>query len=135
MQRVLLAIVMTFAAATVACTGTAVVGQTPRGAAIVRIPLRLSNVHLVRTQPPVLIDAGTLGDMDDLKKALDDYGVRVSDLGLVVVTHGHGDHAGLAFDLRRMTGAKIMLGAGDLDLARVGHNDELKPIGIWHVAA
>jgi glyoxylase-like metal-dependent hydrolase (beta-lactamase superfamily II) len=112
------------------CTSTAVVGQAPGGAAIVRVPLRLSNVHVVTTSPPVLIDSGTIGDMGDLEKALSDYGVRKSELGLVVVTHGHADHAGLAFDLRRTTNAKIMLGAGDLDLARLGHNDELRPTGL-----
>jgi glyoxylase-like metal-dependent hydrolase (beta-lactamase superfamily II) len=111
----------------VGCTGTAIVGQAPGGAAIVRIPLRLSNVHVVTTNPPILIDSGTLGDMGDLERALSDYGVRKSDLGLVIVTHGHADHAGLASDLRRATGAKIMLGAGDTELARLGHNDELRP--------
>lgn len=114
---------------TLGCTGTAVVGQAPGGAAIVRVPLRLSNVHVITTRPPILIDSGTIGDMDDLRRALDDSGVRMAELGLVVVTHGHADHAGLAADLRRATGAKILLGAGDTDLARRGINDELKPIG------
>ncbi len=120
-------LVLAGAIALLGCTGTAIVGQAPGGAAIVRIPLRLSNVHLVTTNPPVLIDSGTIGDMGDLDKALSDYGVRKSHLGLVVVTHGHADHAGLAADLRRATGAKIMLGAGDTELARLGHNDELLP--------
>ncbi|MDB4938944.1 MAG: beta-lactamase domain protein [Labilithrix sp.] len=123
--------VFMFAAAlamfTLGCTGSAVVGRAPGGAEIVRIPLRLSNVHVVKTKTPVLIDSGTLGDMDDLRKALDDYGVSSSSLGLVVLTHGHADHAGLAADLRRATGAKIMLGEGDLGLARQGHDDELLP--------
>ena len=126
---VVLALLSMLLAAMLGCTPTAVVGYTPRGAEIVRIPLRLSNVHLIRTKTPVLIDSGTLGDMDDLRHALDDYGLRASDLRLVVLTHGHADHAGLAADLRRASGAKIMLGAGDLGLARAGHNDELMPTG------
>lgn len=113
------------------CTSSAVVGKAPGGAEIVRIPLRLSNVHVVKTQAPVLIDAGTLGDMDDLSRAFEEYGVRAKSIGLVVLTHGHGDHAGLAFDLRRTTGAKIMLGAGDLGLAAAGHNDELRPTSFF----
>lgn len=127
MQRLLAVTFMAVAACTMGCTGTAIVGQAPGGAAIVRVPLRLSNVHVVTSTPPVLIDSGTIGDMKELETALSDYGVRKSDLGLVVVTHGHADHAGLAADLRRTTRARVMLGAGDLELARVGHNDELRP--------
>jgi hydroxyacylglutathione hydrolase len=113
------------------CTGTAVVGQAPGGASIIRVPLRLSNIHIIATRTPVLIDAGTLGDMDDLRRALDDYAIPPRSIGLVVLTHGHADHSGLAFDLRRTFGCKIMLGEGDLGLARVGHNDPLLPTSFF----
>lgn len=105
------------------------VGTTAEGAAIVRVPLRLSNAYLIESKPPVLIDTGTLGDMEDLSRALHENGVRVNELGLVIVTHGHADHAGLARELRDDSGAKIVLGAGDIPLARAGHNDELMPTG------
>jgi glyoxylase-like metal-dependent hydrolase (beta-lactamase superfamily II) len=119
-----------FAVLALGCTSSAVVGRAPGGAAIVRVPLRLSNVHVIATPTPVLIDTGTVGDMGDLARAFDEYGVRASSLGLIIVTHGHADHAGLATDLRRISGAKILLGAGDLGLARAGHNDELRPTGL-----
>lgn len=131
MKRLLSVVMLAAGLLTSGCTSTAVVGQAPGGAAIVRIPLRLSNVHVIKTRTPVLIDSGTLGDMDDLWKALEEYGVSWRNLGLVVLTHGHADHAGLAADLHRSTGAKIMLGAGDLGLARDGHNDELHSTSTW----
>ena len=104
------------------------VGTTAEGAAIVRVPLRLSNAYLIKSKPPVLIDTGTLGDMDDLARGLHENGVRVNELGLVIVTHGHADHAGLARELRDDSGAKIVLGAADLPLCTKGHNDELMPM-------
>jgi len=104
------------------------VGTTAEGVPIVRVPLRLSNAYLIKSQPPVLIDTGTLGDMDDLSKQLHENRVRVNELGLVIVTHGHSDHAGCARELRDESGAKIVLGAGDLPLASKGHNDELMPL-------
>jgi glyoxylase-like metal-dependent hydrolase (beta-lactamase superfamily II) len=110
------------------CAQTTTVGVTAEGAPIVRIPLRLSNVYLVKTKPPVLIDSGTLGDMADLRSGLGENGVRVSELGLVIVTHGHADHAGLAHDLRDASPARVILGAGDLPLAMAGKNDELMPM-------
>lgn len=109
------------------CAGN-VVGATPEGAAIVKIPLRLSNVYLVKSSPPVLIDTGTLGDMDDLSRGLHENGVRVNEIGLVVVTHGHADHAGLAREIRDDSGCKIVLGAGDVPLSARGLNDDLKPM-------
>jgi hydroxyacylglutathione hydrolase len=116
-----------------ACAESSVVGRAPltngRSAEIVTIPLRLSNVHLIRARIPVLVDTGTVGDMDDLAAALEARGVATSGIGLVILTHGHADHAGLAADIQRIGRATVILGAGDVPLAVVGHNDDLKPTG------
>ncbi|HEY1959626.1 MAG TPA: MBL fold metallo-hydrolase [Polyangiaceae bacterium] len=115
------------------CAGPAVVGRAPLvgggSAEIVQIPLRLSNVFLIRARRPILVDSGTIGDMDDLDAALAEYGVATSSVALVVLTHGHADHAGLASDIQKLARAKVILGAGDLPLATAGHNDELRPTG------
>ena len=109
------------------CASTPVVGRTAEGAEIVQIPLRLSNVYLIKSRAPILVDSGTYGDMRDLERALTENGVRLRDIRLVVVTHAHADHAGLAADLHQLTGAKIVLGAGDVTQAATGKNDDLKP--------
>jgi hydroxyacylglutathione hydrolase len=118
------------AAVALGCAG-GVVGQAPliggRTADIVAVPLRLSNVHVIRARVPILVDTGTIGDMDDLEAALTECGVATSAIGLIIVTHGHADHAGLAADLQHSSGATVILGAGDVPLATAGHNDELKP--------
>jgi glyoxylase-like metal-dependent hydrolase (beta-lactamase superfamily II) len=116
-----------------ACGGPAIVGRAPltsgATAEILQVPLRLSNVYMIRTRHPILVDSGTIGDMDDLGDALAQRGVSTSAIGLVIVTHGHADHAGLAADIQKLSGAKVMLGIGDYALATSGHNDELKPTG------
>ena len=115
------------------CAGPEVVGRAPLvgggSADIVQIPLRLSNVFLIRARRPILVDSGTIGDMDDLDAALAEYGIATSSVALVILTHGHADHAGLAADVQRLARAKVALGAGDLPLAAAGHNDDLKPTG------
>ena len=116
------------------CAAPAVVGRAPLvgggSAEIVQIPLRLSNVFLIRGPRPILVDSGTIGDMDDLDEALAERGVATSSVALVIVTHGHADHAGLAADIQKLARAKVVLGAGDLPLAAAGHNDDLEPTGL-----
>jgi len=95
----------------------------------VQIPLRLSNVFLIETVPPIVVDSGTVGDTDDFDDALAERGISPTAIELVVITHAHADHAGLAADIQHLGRAKIVLGAGDVGLAEMGHNDDLKPTG------
>jgi hydroxyacylglutathione hydrolase len=115
------------------CATSNVVGRTADGHRILQMKLRLSNAYVIEargSRGPVLVDTGTVGDHDDIVHALEDNGFFPSHLGLIVVTHGHADHAGLAADLRTMSGAPIMLGEGDLPLARRGSNDVLQPTSV-----
>jgi glyoxylase-like metal-dependent hydrolase (beta-lactamase superfamily II) len=111
------------------CASPTVVGRTPEAAPIVQIPLRMSNAYLIESRTPVLVDAGTIGDMDDLRRDLAGFGLRPASIGLVIVTHAHHDHAGLAADLK-ILGARVMLGAGDVPAARRGEDDPLRPTGL-----
>jgi glyoxylase-like metal-dependent hydrolase (beta-lactamase superfamily II) len=117
----------------IGCGGPTVVGRAPltsgQSVEIVQIPLRLSNVYLIRTRVPILVDTGTIGDMEDLDAALNERNIATSSVGLVIVTHGHADHAGLAADIQKLARAPVVLGAGDAQLAAAGHNDDLKPTG------
>jgi hydroxyacylglutathione hydrolase len=114
--------------ALVGCVATSsVVGKTSKGQDIVQIHLSLSNAYLIKSHPPVLIDSGSETDLLDLDDELAKYGVKRTELGLVIITHAHADHASLARVLQSTTDAKIMLGAGDVAQAHSGHNDELKP--------
>jgi glyoxylase-like metal-dependent hydrolase (beta-lactamase superfamily II) len=119
----------TLSLALAGCATPAVVGQTPGRAPIVEIPLRMSNAYLLESSTPVLVDAGTVGDMDDLRHDLFELGLRPAAIRLVIVTHAHHDHAGLASDLQAL-GAKVMLGEGDVAQARRGEDDDLKATGL-----
>jgi hydroxyacylglutathione hydrolase len=110
---------------------TEIVGRTPPpGAEIIRIELTYSNAYLIRSRRPILIDSGAPGELPDIRRALADHGERLEDLALVVLTHGHGDHAGGAAAIRSATGARIALGAGDLGMAAAGKNTPLPPTSL-----
>lgn len=127
MTRALLALCCAFASACAA--PTALVGQTKEGAPIIQLRLSISSVYLVKAKTKILIDAGSAPDMPALLAGLAEHGVKPEEIGLVVVTHVHSDHAGMAAALQRDYHAKIMVGAGDKERAIAGHNDQLKPIG------
>ena len=84
---------------------------------VVQIKLSLSNVFLIRTARPVFIDGGSPKDLAALTGALARNGLRTADIALVILTHAHSDHAGLAAELRG-AGAKVALGQGHADRAR-----------------
>jgi hydroxyacylglutathione hydrolase len=123
-----LGLISFFAIADLGCASSQVVGRTKEGASIVQIPLALSNAFLIKSKTPVMIDAGSEEDLGALTDAIEANGVTMNDVGLMVLTHAHSDHVGRAAELQRTSKAKLLLGAGDFDLAREGHNDELKPM-------
>lgn len=110
---------------------SAVVGRTPPPEVeIVQIELAYSNVFLMRTPRPILVDSGSPGDEAALRRALADRGLRLEDVALVVLTHGHADHSGGAAAIRSASGARIALGKGDVPMAAAGKNSPMVATGL-----
>ena len=67
------------------------------------------NAYLIEDQPLTLIDSGpnSAKALDELEQALAARGHRVEDIGLLVITHQHMDHFGLAAILARRSGAEV----------------------------
>jgi glyoxylase-like metal-dependent hydrolase (beta-lactamase superfamily II) len=67
------------------------------------------NCYLIEDEPLTLLDTGPNSGkaLDELEQALAAHGHRVEDLELVVLSHQHMDHLGLAGILARRAGAEI----------------------------
>lgn len=67
-----------------------------------------------------LVDAGwgTRQCLDEFNAQLDCIDVKISEIQLIAVTHSHPDHCGLAWELRRQSGAKIALHINELPFLR-----------------
>jgi len=94
---------------------------------IVRIHCAISNCYLLLGERPVLVDTGAPGDLKRILAALKAHGLEPKQLALILLTHGHSDHAGCAAELKRRSGAQIALHISDAALARSGHNGVLAP--------
>src|SRR5919198_93694 len=80
----------------------------------VAIPLPLAhvgsvNAWLLRGDPVTLIDTGPREDraLTALEAGLRRHGLRVEDVELVLATHHHLDHVGLAATIKRRSGAAV----------------------------
>jgi glyoxylase-like metal-dependent hydrolase (beta-lactamase superfamily II) len=67
------------------------------------------NTYLIDDDPLTLVDTGPNSgtSLDALERALADHGRRVEDLELLVLSHQHMDHLGLASILARRSGAQV----------------------------
>jgi glyoxylase-like metal-dependent hydrolase (beta-lactamase superfamily II) len=67
------------------------------------------NTYLIDDDPLTLVDTGPNSgtSLDALERALAAHGRRIEDLELVVISHQHMDHLGLASILARRSGAQV----------------------------
>jgi glyoxylase-like metal-dependent hydrolase (beta-lactamase superfamily II) len=78
----------------------------------------------------VIVDTGVGGQTDMILSRVAAEGRAPEDVSLILLTHGHGDHAGSAAALRDATGAPIALGAGDEEKCLAGKDTEMRGRGV-----
>ena len=78
----------------------------------------VTNVYIVRGGVTALVDTGVFGTpTNDVTPALASLGLSLSDVDLVVNTHGHMDHLGGNAEVKDASDAQIALHRNDLPLA------------------
>lgn len=84
----------------------------------------MANIYLVETgNGVVIVDSGFSRAAHEVLRTIDQLGHTPGDVRLIFLTHAHIDHVGSAAELRRRTGAPIVLHRADVGKARAGkHN-------------
>lgn len=67
------------------------------------------NHFVYRSPAPVLIDSGYVGDIRDTEKLIQQVGVDIADVSLIVSTHTHCDHIGGNKIIQQKSGCDIAL--------------------------
>lgn len=86
------------------------------------IRLTISNAYLIKGPVNMLIDTGSPGEGKMIMRALSKYGLRLSDISLILHTHGHSDHCGSTHELIQQHRIPTALHSGDLNMAMTGSN-------------
>ncbi len=80
-----------------------------------------SSAYVIETSEGlILIDSGLEADASPVKAELAKLGLDWRRIRAILLTHAHGDHTGGAATLRRQTGARLYVGAGDAAVLREG---------------
>src|SRR5688572_336344 len=86
-------------------------------------PFDASGMLLVGGGHKVLIDPGSIEGLPNMEKNLRKLGVSLSDITMIIATHGHWDHLGTVNRIREASGAKLYLHRGDRKGVETGDRD------------
>lgn len=89
---------------------------------VIRIPVGYANSFLiVNENRSVLIDSGTNNHAAYILSKMKNHGIEPSALALIVQTHTHFDHTGCTAELKKLTGAKVMVHEKEADCLANGY--------------
>lgn len=80
----------------------------------------LSTYLITTPQGHILINTGLASTVPEIRMAVEQLGFRMSDVKILTATHGHYDHAAGMAELKRMTGARLVVNERDRDLFETG---------------
>jgi hydroxyacylglutathione hydrolase len=97
---------------------------------IVPITLKISYAFLIQSRRPVLVDTGSPGEAPRIAKAFEREKMHLTDLALLLHTHGHADHCGSTADLKQLVDAPAAVHTADAPMMRRGSNGTLHPTNL-----
>jgi len=98
---------------------------------IFTISLRAVNCYLLRGDKTILIDAGAPGLKNLFFEGLAKFRIKPEEIDLVIITHAHMDHTGIAQEIKELTGAKFAVHQQDKDWLTTGSSPIPPGTTLW----
>lgn len=95
------------------------------------IKLKISNCFLVESTKKMLVDTGSPGEGKKIIRELRKLGVELSDLSLILHTHGHSDHCGSTAELISYHKIPTAIHSADQKMIETGKNGLIKTRGLF----
>jgi metallo-beta-lactamase class B len=80
----------------------------------------LSTYLITTPQGHILINTGVGDTAQKIKAGVEQLGFKMSDVKMITATHGHYDHVAGIADLKKMTGAQVVISEPDKELIETG---------------
>lgn len=83
--------------------------------------------YLITTpQGHILLDSGLVETVPRIQDSVNQLGFKLEDVKVLINSHAHYDHAGGLAQLKKLTGAKLMIGEGDAKLVADGGRSDFQ---------
>ncbi len=79
------------------------------GVDIISIPLGFDQCYVLKGEGIVVVDSGEPKKGAVFARTMEKKGIRLQDVNLVILTHGHWDHIGSAAEIKSLTGASLTM--------------------------
>jgi metallo-beta-lactamase class B len=86
----------------------------------------LASYLITTPQGNILINTGVGDTAKQIKASVEQLGFKLADTKILTATHGHFDHVAGMADLKRMTGAKLIVPEQDKDLFESGGKTDFR---------
>lgn len=80
----------------------------------------LSSYLITTPQGHILVNTGVGDTARQIRKSVEELGFKMSDIKILTATHGHYDHVAGMADLKKMTGARLLIAEQDRSLLETG---------------
>ena len=80
-----------------------------------------NSILLVNGSNSIIVDTGVKGNLHQLKAMLKQYNLKPEDIRLIILTHTHYDHTGNLKELKKWTGAKVLVHQNEFENLKNGY--------------
>jgi metallo-beta-lactamase class B len=86
----------------------------------------LASYLITTSQGDILINSNLPSSVPQIRKNVEALGFHFNDIKILLISHGHWDHAAGSAEIKRLTGAKYMVMDADVPLVESGGKDDFQ---------
>lgn len=86
----------------------------------------LASYLITTTDGHILINTGVAGSVPMIRSSIESLGFRSADIKILLATHGHWDHVAGMAEIKRLTGARMLMHEGDVAILEDGGNSDFR---------